>query len=1188
MGSRHFNTYQLKHFILLLCLMLLFSASQAQKNTFIRTYNLPGMNGGLDLALLSDGGFVGTGQHADGGGTCRVYAYRIDECGNLIWFNLYASGGGIAINETQNDGIIIGGEMDGHGASLLKVDNIGGIEWSKYYSGMGNYMCSAIETSNGSFFIGGEGVIAKTNQQGDVLWSANVAPGKVHSVDEFSNGDYLYLSLSLTGATFYLGRVSANGFLIWENSYGQPGGTYDSHYDWAGDAMIDKNDNIIVTSNSDNDNGNIVISKLDGNGNVMIAKDVGSSSSTDLVRSIAEGLNDGFILGGATYGYNTSSVSQITQNIAHAPENLSGRDILLLKFDDLLNLEWSSVIGSSGSDKGIGVRANNDNGYTISAYTDGTFFNANSFDPLFIKTDSVGSVGCQQYSPNLPESSITLNKITTTFFSSSSIVEANFTPTTTNISPSDYFMCLDCSTVPSFYISDTTICVGDTTFFINESSGLLCFQDWYVDGQLIQADTDSIPFVFDVGGLHTIELVTNCGNGSVSFILDIYVNYIDFQITSQSDFNGFEVSCYDFNDGFIETIATSPYPPITFNWTGGATTSNVYNLTSDDYFLNITDDFGCTIDTVVEVTQPDAITNTIQSLFDYNGYDISCYNLNDGEIFSNTIGGVSPYSYTWAGPNGYTSNTEDINSLYAGTYFLNIVDDNGCIYNSNINLNEPSNITSILTSTTDYNGYDISCFGALDGGVSSVVNGGIIPYNLLWDNGQTSASLTNLPSGSYQLSITDLNGCISTSSISLIEPLELTSSIQSSNNYNGYDISCIGMLDGGAQVSVAGGVSPYDYTWNTGAVSQNLNNISAGQYSVTITDENGCINFQDIILTEPTPFSSSFSDSDYNGYDISCHNFNDGWIDFTIGGSVSPYSYTWAGPNGYTSNTEDINSLYAGTYFLNIVDDNGCIYNSNINLNEPEGVNAYVVTAPDTCSKGIGFAEVIYSGGVPPIAFLWDDKTTLSYNSSLSSGENLVLLTDGNTCVYEIYFNINNLVGPVADFSASGYSYDFFEQLEQEINFYDSSYDEWSNIDSWNWDVGDQTIYFNQDISHSYDSIGQYYVQLIIENVSGCRDTIIKMVNIKGYKVHIPNSFTPHNDEINNVFKPVGVGIESYEMTIYNRWGERLYSTKEIAMGWNGMYEGRKVQAGVYAYKISVIDVFGESHFYTGEIHLIR
>ena len=942
MGSRHFNTYQLKHFILLLCLMLLFSASQAQKNTFIRTYNLPGMNGGLDLALLSDGGFVGTGQHADGGGTCRVYAYRIDECGNLIWFNLYASGGGIAINETQNDGIIIGGEMDGHGASLLKVDNIGGIEWSKYYSGMGNYMCSAIETSNGSYFIGGEGVIAKTNQQGDVLWSANVAPGKVHSVDEFSNGDYLYLSLSLTGATFYLGRVSANGFLIWENSYGQPGGTYDSHYDWAGDAMIDKNDNIIVTSNSDNDNGNIVISKLDGNGNVMIAKDVGSSSSTDLVRSIAEGLNDGFILGGATYGYNTSSVSQITQNIAHAPENLSGRDILLLKFDDLLNLEWSSVIGSSGSDKGIGVRANNDNGYTISAYTDGTFFNANSFDPLFIKTDSVGSVGCQQYSPNLPESSITLNKITTTFFSSSSIVEANFTPTTTNISPSDYFMCLDCSTVPSFYISDTTICVGDTTFFINESSGLLCFQDWYVDGQLIQADTDSIPFVFDVGGLHTIELVTNCGNGSVSFILDIYVNYIDFQITSQSDFNGFEVSCYDFNDGFIETIATSPYPPITFNWTGGATTSNVYNLTSDDYFLNITDDFGCTIDTVVEVTQPDAITNTIQSLFDYNGYDISCYNLNDGEIFSNTIGGVSPYSYTWAGP------------------------------------------------------------------------------------------------------------------------------------------------------------------------------------------------------------------------------------------------------NGYTSNTEDINSLYAGTYFLNIVDDNGCIYNSNINLNEPEGVNAYVVTAPDTCSKGIGFAEVIYSGGVPPIAFLWDDKTTLSYNSSLSSGENLVLLTDGNTCVYEIYFNINNLVGPVADFSASGYSYDFFEQLEQEINFYDSSYDEWSNIDSWNWDVGDQTIYFNQDISHSYDSIGQYYVQLIIENVSGCRDTIIKMVNIKGYKVHIPNSFTPHNDEINNVFKPVGVGIESYEMTIYNRWGERLYSTKEIAMGWNGMYEGRKVQAGVYAYKISVIDVFGESHFYTGEIHLIR
>ena len=228
---------------------------------------------------------------------------------------------------------------------IMHCDNIGAIEWSKYYAGMGNYMCSAIETSDGSFFIGGEGVIAKTNQQGDILWSASVSPGKIHSVDEFSNGDYLYLSLSLSGATFYLGRVSPNGVLIWENSYGPPGGTFDSHSDWAGDAMIDKNDNIIVTSNSSNDNGNIVISKLEGNGNVIITKDVGSNTSTDLVRSIGEGLNGGFILGGATYGYNTSSLSQITQNTAHVPENLSGRDILLLKFDDLLNLEWSSVIG---------------------------------------------------------------------------------------------------------------------------------------------------------------------------------------------------------------------------------------------------------------------------------------------------------------------------------------------------------------------------------------------------------------------------------------------------------------------------------------------------------------------------------------------------------------------------------------------------------------------------------------------------------------------------------------------------------------------------------------------------------------------------------------------------------------------------------------------------------------------------
>ena len=94
MGNRYIDFRKIIYLIGFLSFAVSSLSCLAQKNTFIRTYNLPGMNGGLDLTILSDGGFVGTGQHADVS-NCRVYAYRIDECGNLIWFNLYANGGGI-------------------------------------------------------------------------------------------------------------------------------------------------------------------------------------------------------------------------------------------------------------------------------------------------------------------------------------------------------------------------------------------------------------------------------------------------------------------------------------------------------------------------------------------------------------------------------------------------------------------------------------------------------------------------------------------------------------------------------------------------------------------------------------------------------------------------------------------------------------------------------------------------------------------------------------------------------------------------------------------------------------------------------------------------------------------------------------------------------------------------------------
>ena len=981
--------------------IFVFLNSFSQKNTFVRTYNLPSMNGGLALAIHEDGGFIGTGQHDDLG--CKVYAYRVDECGNLIWLNLYHSGGGLTIYSSEDNGIIIGGEMSG--ASLLKIDDDGNSEWSKSYSGIGGYICSVIETSNGSYFAGATSAVIKTDSIGEIEWAQSVSGGKVHAVDEFSNGDLMFFSTDFGSTNFIVGRMTPDGTIIWEYSYGIGGATFVDHSIWAGEALIDESDNIVITSNIPDNNGDIIISKINSSGYTMTSKRFGSQTSQDITRSISTGLNGGYVIAGATYGYGADT-SLISQNSLHPAENISGRNILIVKVDNDLELEWSSVIGSTGNDKGIGVRANNDNGYTISAYTDGAFFNSDSFDPLFIKTDSLGQINCQQYSPEIDSDDITFDRFDASNSTPLTVTTNSLSFNTTSINPNDYYMCLDCSTSPDFYISDTTICIGDTTYFVNESSGLICYQSWFVDGVPIPTEADSIAYVFETSGNHTVRLETNCGSITTSYELDIYVNYLDFDITSVSNYNGYEVSCNGGNDGFLETTAFSPYPPINFSWNNGTNSSNIYSIEAGEHSLVISDDFGCVIDTTIIFTEPTAIQSIIQSVNDYNGYDVSCYGNNDGEIVSSVSGGISPYTIGWSNFGGNVSNSYNIDNLEASTYFLNVIDDNGCIYNANIVLNEPTALVSNLSSANSYNGYDISCYGYSDGEINSDINGGISPYFLSWSNGFNSQNISNLSQGDYQLEITDLNGCTQSSSIILSEPNELTSNIQSANNYNGFEISCTDYFDGEIDLTINGGVLPYNFNWNNGVTSEDLVNVAAGSYNVSITDANNCQISSAINLSEPTPFSFSSTISDYNGYNISCFNGNNGFIDYTIGGSVSPYNFNWNGPNGFTSSNEDINNLSSGDYSLQVIDDNGCLHSASFELIEPSILISEINSLTDYNGYNIschgfndGAIEVEYSGGVPSYYVLWESGESSDILTNLSASDYLsVVIRDLNNC----------------------------------------------------------------------------------------------------------------------------------------------------------------------------------------------
>ena len=193
-------------------------------------------------------------------------------------------------------------------------------------------------------------------------------------------------------------------------------------------------------------------------------------------------------------------------------------------------------------------------------------------------------------------------------------------------------------------------------------------------------------------------------------------------------------------------------------------------------------------------------------------------------------GGYTPYSYLW--DNGSTS--DSIYNLYAGIYSVSVTDSLGCKDSLSINLNEPSTyVVADIISTSDYNGYNIRCFGESNGSITSQAIDGVPPYSYLWSNNLTTQNITNLSSGYYEVFVYDNNMCLSIDSITLNEPEELTFNLFYFNDTCNKSV-------GAAEVSCFGGIPSYLAEWSNGGNSLIQNNFSSGNYSVVVSDQNSC------------------------------------------------------------------------------------------------------------------------------------------------------------------------------------------------------------------------------------------------------------------------------------------------------------------------------------------------------------
>ena len=476
----------------------------------------------------------------------------------------------------------------------------------------------------------------------------------------------------------------------------------------------------------------------------------------------------------------------------------------------------------------------------------------------------------------------------------------------------------------------------------------------------------------------------------------------------------FELSCFGSSEGVIDVTLSggTPFdeglPTAYYNYiitnssgaivtTGQGTTINETNLLADTYTLNATDESGnCVINEVIVLSEPDPLIITTDFF-----QDMSCFQADDGAVSVSVSGGLGNYTYNWTKNGNPFATMDDLNALDAGQYVLMIEDTgtNSCSISETYVINEPLGLQVSIDSTTD-----ILCNGASTGAINITVGGGTpfssvaadYQFNWVHDSGTTyiTEDLANIPAGTYDLTITDANGCQETLQAILTEPTTVVF------NSTKTDISCYDYNDGSITINPTGGVLPYQITWSDLGNGTTRTNLSPGTYTTTIIDGNNCTYTENITIVDAPIFDIIGTKTD-----ISCFGANDGAIDLAVVGGVAPLVLSW---NDDPTAGLQRNNLGPGVYDVTITGADGCIQTETYVIDEPLGIQASGVTtdAFDCTDPNSGAIDLTVAGGTLPLRFSWNNGATTEDLTAIPAGNYAVTITDANGCQITENFTI--------------------------------------------------------------------------------------------------------------------------------------------------------------------------------------
>lgn len=320
--------------------------------------------------------------------------------------------------------------------------------------------------------------------------------------------------------------------------------------------------------------------------------------------------------------------------------------------------------------------------------------------------------------------------------------------------------------------------------------------------------------------------------------------------------------------------------------------------------MTVTDAVPCSVSGTITITQPAALSASGVET------DKSCSDKNNGSIDVTVSGGKTPYTFNWDNSLG---TAEDVIGLSAGSYAVTVTDANGCTTTLTKTIASPSALFAPATVTP------VACFGQSTGTISISATGGNSGYTYLWADGFTGATRTNLPAGSYVLTLKDSKNCQKDTTIVVSQPaaaLSLSSTITND--------SCFGAGKGKIDLMVAGGTagSGYLYLWSNNATTEDINALAKDVYTVTVTDANGCKATLNNPITEPQKLTVTgvITDAVCSPGRAS----NTGGIALTVTGGTTAYTYSWTGTPTYSSTGMNPSAIPAGTYSVTVTDSKSC------------------------------------------------------------------------------------------------------------------------------------------------------------------------------------------------------------------------------------------------------------------------